>query len=204
MSQSRTLRSNPTSSADDSDPDKSIALSLSTILSTLGRMEPELHDLKLDVAKWKEDQTKKITNITRDIDDIRVDMINIKETNSKLVNTNKNLQDKITKMECYSRRNNLIFMNIDENERPLSKTIRAVWSRMGVSNPDDIMIDDIHRLGYSIRDKPRPIIVRFSLNIFIQQSESIGQQGKPYLKASGSEIVYSATYKQNYNKKVNK
>ena len=43
-----------------------------------------------------------------------------------------------------------------------------------------------------------------SLNIFIQQSESIGQQGKPYLKASGSEIVYSATYKQNYNKKVNK
>ena len=26
----------------------------------------------------------------------------------------------------------------------------------------------------------------FSLNIFIQQSESIGQQGKPYLKASGT------------------
>ena len=27
-----------------------------------------------------------------------------------------------------------------------------------------------------------------SLNIFIQQSESIGQQGKPYLKAFGSEM----------------
>ena len=48
------------------------------------------------------------------------------------------------------------------------------------------------------------LMVVLSLNIFLQQSESIGQQGKPYLKASGSEIVYSATYKQNYNKKVNK
>ena len=87
-------------------------------------------------------------------------MNNIKETNSKLFNTNKTLQDKITKMECYSRRNNLIY----ENERPLpilSKTIRAVWSRMGVSNPDGILIYDIH--WDTISEINRPIIVRFVL-----------------------------------------
>ena len=34
----------------------------------------------------------------------------------------------------------------------------------------------------------------FSLNIFIQQSESIGQQGKPYLKASGNDISHHANF----------
>jgi ribA/ribD-fused uncharacterized protein len=67
----------------------------------------------------------------------------------------------MNKMECLSRRNNLLFYNVEEYQAPLKTKICHILTAMGVQDVQSIVFDDIHRMGpVSKSAKPKPIIIR--------------------------------------------
>ena len=87
----------------------------------------------------------------------------------ELESTIKQQDEKISGLEIYSRRDNLIIEGIPEspNEDIKSKILTFFVDKLGVSNGKDISISRVHRLGkpphttpHSVK-RPRSVIVRF-------------------------------------------
>ncbi len=51
------------------------------------------------------------------------------------------LHDKLIKLECYSRKNNLIFNSVPNSKTSLDKTICDIWSKMGVTDVNNIVAE---------------------------------------------------------------
>ena len=82
--------------------------------------------------------------------------------NKQLHKYTKVLSDRVNQLECYSRRSNLIFFNIEEDEQPLSPKVRSIVSKMVGPNTDKMTFQAVHRLGKPNKSRPRPIIIRFA------------------------------------------
>ena len=112
------------------------------ILEAIRRMEPKLNkcDDKLEtlsqtVEDIREEQNKKIESMSTEIACLHTEMSQVKYTNVKLTEANKALDEKVTRMECYSRRNNLIFLNVPESDAPLSRAVATCPSGPAMAGP---------------------------------------------------------------------
>ena len=84
----------------------------------------------------------------------------LNQENRNLRNQNKQLSDRLDRLESYSRRHNLIFFNVEENSLDPEMKVRRILQSMGIADANDVVFDDLHRLGPLIRNKTRPIIFR--------------------------------------------
>ena len=78
----------------------------------------------------------------------------------------KDLEEKLLYLEAYGRRENLIFHGINEDTPGHEENTREIWAmflknNLGVTDPDSIEIQRIHRLPRRATSVPRPIIARF-------------------------------------------
>ena len=88
----------------------------------------------------------------------------LEKENNKLSALVKEIENKNLYLEAYSRRENLKFENIPE-EDPKEDTemvLRSFLEReLGFSDAANIEIQRVHRLGKKKEEKPRPILARF-------------------------------------------
>ena len=87
----------------------------------------------------------------------------ITTANRKLEATNHDLFDMLNRLESYSLRSNLIVSNVEEEQAPKFNTVGNILAKMGIPNPNNTVLDDIHILGAAkaTKGRSRPIIVRF-------------------------------------------
>ena len=67
-------------------------------------------------------------------------------------------------LECYSRRENLVFEGVNEvhgDKEDTMRTIQTIFTTIQVDQPENIKIQRAHRMGPSKPGTNRPIIVRF-------------------------------------------
>ncbi len=133
---------------------------IAEILRAIRRMEPDLATCQTNLQKLTAKVDCQTKSFTEEITSLRQEVVSVKKTNTQLLVANKDLKSQITKLESYSRLNNLIFKNVPESGAPLIDTMCKIWSDMGIINPRDILIDDIHRNQWS-KETPKPITIRF-------------------------------------------
>ena len=75
------------------------------------------------------------------------------------------IREQLIRIECHSRRENLLFCNIPEqpreSERDCLSKVQHVMMQIGLHNYTEISIDRCHRKGKFTNGKTRPIIVKF-------------------------------------------
>ena len=150
---------------------------------TISKLNVEIGELKATCSFL----TKETSELTKKI-----------ETNKdKISNTMKQHNDLVEKavdLEDRSRRNNVIFYNIKEQEGEDCDTlITGLLKAQGFFRPDYILeIDRAHRLGRKRVDnegqRPRPIIVRFN---FFKDKDLIIKKGKLF---KGTEVAASEDF----------
>ena len=78
---------------------------------------------------------------------------------------NKKLEQKVIDLESYSRRDNLLFYGLDEekgeNAHACENKIRKIISDLGIEDVGDMKLVRCHRKGLFLKNKTRPIIVKF-------------------------------------------
>ena len=136
---------------------------LRDIQPTIKSMKEDIEEVKSQLKTVTTEQNSKISKVSDEISVLREEVKDVISVNHKLEAKNCDLSDRINRLESYSRRSNLIFSNVEEDQAPIINTVRNIMTKMGVTNPNDIVFDDIHRLGAAkaTRGRPRPIIVRF-------------------------------------------
>ena len=141
---------------------------LSLITEMLMRLEPDIAFIKTNIEEvrsemhsMREDQNTKIVAVANELRVTRNDVAHLEAENKQLHKYTKVLTDKVNQLECYSRRTNLIFFNIEEDEQPLSPKVRSILSKMGVHGTDKMIFQAVHRLGKPNKSRPRPVIIRF-------------------------------------------
>ena len=141
---------------------------LSLITEMLMRLEPDIAFIKTNIEEvrsemhsMREDQNTKIVAVANELRVTRNDVAHLEAENKQLHKYTKVLTDKVNQLECYSRRTNLIFFNIEEDEQPLSPKVRSILSKMGVPGTDKMIFQAVHRLGKPNKSRPRPVIIRF-------------------------------------------
>ena len=78
---------------------------------------------------------------------------------------NKKLEQKVIDLESYSRRDNLLFYGLDEekgeNAHACENKIRKIISDLGIEDVGDMKLVCCHRKGLFLKNRTRPIIVKF-------------------------------------------
>ena len=88
----------------------------------------------------------------------------LEKENNKLSALVKEIENKNLYLEAYSRRENVKFENIPEEDPKEDKemVLRSFLEReLGFSDTANIEIQRVHRLGKKKEEKPRPILARF-------------------------------------------
>jgi ribA/ribD-fused uncharacterized protein len=102
------------------------------------------------------------------------EMKGLKLENCSLRSDLRTCHKRITALDDYQRRSNLIFEGIpevgDETTTSLKRKLTETFALLGVPNHDKINLERFHRLGIKAGNKSRPVIVRFS---FYSERESI-------------------------------
>ncbi|KAK3724030.1 hypothetical protein QZH41_007680 [Actinostola sp. cb2023] len=160
-------------------------------LGKLDSIEESVHNIETTLSKL-EVRTSKLESFkasaSKDIEDMKQGMnfLDNKVDSSiyKLENEVKRLQDKVEQsrsketvyeeqieelkskdlyLEAYSRRENIKFMNIrEEEDENVEAVIRGfLQDDLNYSNYDLVEIQRIHRNGRRVGSKPRPILARF-------------------------------------------
>lgn len=155
---------------------KNISTQLKEHQKSLDWLHEEVEDLKEKVSKEAEGQASLNTNM----------MANhgaIEECKSEI---NK-LKMKLTKMEAYSRRDNLLFFGISEEkeENCTEKVSLIITKHMGLQN---IKFTRVHRLGQFKAGVTRPVIAKF--HFFPDRAEV---WRKKY-KLKGTSVVVKEDY----------
>ncbi|KAK3732771.1 hypothetical protein QZH41_006931 [Actinostola sp. cb2023] len=160
-------------------------------LGKLDSIEESVHNIETTLSKL-EVRTSKLESFeasaSKDIEDMKqgLNFLDNKVDSSlyKLENEVKRLQDKVEQsrsketvyeeqieelkikdlyLEAYSRRENIKFMNIrEEEDENVEAVIRGfLQDELNYSNYDLVEIQRIHRNGRRVGSKPRPILARF-------------------------------------------
>ena len=120
----------------------------------------------------------------------------VKAESEKLRIENRTLKERLLQIEGQSRRNNLLFDGIpektgeswEESERKFREFLRK---DLKLSNVDDIQLERVHRLGFSVnKQKPRTMIARFS---FYKQRELVWKE-RTKLKTTNAKCWVSEDY----------
>ena len=129
-----------------------------------------------------------------EINALESEVVKLKYVNQKLLVSSNLVTDRINKLECYSRRNNLLLhvYHVVESQAPLRKTIDDVFGKMGIDNPQTMAIKGLHRVGPPSSSRVRPIIVRFLHRL----DRKIVWDARSKLK--GSKIVLAEDFPDDY------
>lgn len=176
-----------------------IESSLKKIESQLGNLEIRTQELetfrdttKKDVAELKDglsfvgDQAKENATALKNAKDQIADLSIKAQKSEDMVNE---LQDKILYLETYSRRENIKFMNIEEEtlngKEDTEEVLRSFLERdLGFAEARDVEIQRVHRNGKGKDGKPRPILARFLRYKDVQTIFALGHR----LKDTGFQI----------------
>ena len=193
-----------------------LMLALSLMITLAGDVEsnpgPDTRQAKL-TSSGTITKEKTIEDLQKDIIDIRKDLFNVteelKETKENIIDLkdeNDQLRKKINKLEDQSRRKNLIFYDLEEDDKEdwatSEKKVRNVIKDSLKLNEETIEIERAHRLGRKIEQneraagqnrRPRPVIVKFSR---FKQCDTILQTAKQELRNKDSAIRVSEDYSQ--------
>ena len=195
--------STPLSTTNASKPESGDTLNdsqkLSRITALFERLVPDVESIKHDVKTVKAD-IEKLTADTNDIvqgmateiNALKSEVVKLKYVNQKLIVSSNLVTDRINKLECYSRRNNLLLYHVEESQAPLRKTIDDVFGKMGIDNPQTMAIEGLHRVGPPSSSRVRPIIVRFLHRL----DRKIVWDARSKLK--GSKIVLAEDFPDDY------
>ena len=136
---------------------------LRDIHPTIRTMKTDMEEVKSQIKIMTSEQNAKIDQVNTDVSILHTELNDLATTNRKLETTNHELSERMNRLESYSRRSNLIFTNVGEDQAPIVNTVRNILAKMGIPNPNNITFDDIHRLGAAkaTKGRSRPIIVRF-------------------------------------------
>ena len=144
------------------------------------RLEDKLDKLVLDQANFTEALDTKIsefqTNTSTSVDlaistaneamklvkDLEVQVNCLKKDLASQKEENRQLRKDLSDLECYSRKQNLVFDGIkeDENENCESVLLKLVKNDLGIELKSSDLIA-CHRLGQATTGRPRPLMVRF-------------------------------------------
>lgn len=102
-----------------------------------------------------------INNVKLTVDTVNATLQCLANENERLHIENKALQERMVKLECYQRRNNLVFQGIAEEkgetaEKCEKKILDALENITGL--PQNIKISRSHRVGPFRNDHTRPIV----------------------------------------------
>jgi len=155
---------------------KNISKELKEHQKSIEWLHEEVEDLKVKVSKEAEGQTSLNSSMT-------VHQGAIEECKSEI---NK-LKMKLTKMEAYSRRDNLLFFGISEeiNENCTDKVSLIITEHMGLEN---IKFTRVHRLGQFKAGLTRPVIAKF--HFFPDRAEVWRRK----YKLKGTSVVIKEDY----------
>ena len=165
-----------------------------TILSLKGdiinRMDNRMDKMEKDLGDMKSDLGSKIDNLERDFgkslentnmsvnenleatkllreenQNLREKVDQLEDSNRKLQVENSKIKEDLVRLECHSRRNNLLFTGFseerNEGERKCLEKVMMVLREAEVDNLENIVINRCHRTGQYIQGKNRPIIANF-------------------------------------------
>ncbi len=130
--------------------------------------------LRTDQAKINEDLKKESKSNSKEIKTVRGQLVNLQKEVDKIKSDKASLQKKVIDSEYRSRRNNLLFFGICEEERAVEdveqKVIDFVKTKLEIDCDKKFLgLQRAHRLGAPRRgmigkqaNRPRPIIVCFS------------------------------------------
>lgn len=161
---------------------KQIDQRLNPVLNSLSEMQN-----KLDLNNKQSMSALEMAQNVSDKFDKQCKLIDeLKAENEALKKDLRANNEKLTALNNYSRRSNLIFDGIteqpDETSSALLDKIHQVFGKMNISNYKCIKLERYHRLGHKAGKSNRPVIIRFS---FFQDRELIWSNKK---NLKGSQI----------------
>ena len=115
-------------------------------------------NIRSEIQKLKHSQKKKLDKIKASFTQFENDLAATKNENKMLAADNVILHDQLNSLEAHSRRNNLILRNVPEDQAPLKLTLCKILTNMGITKPEAIPFEAIHRIGRSTGAKPKPLI----------------------------------------------
>ena len=127
------------------------------IKDTIESLKISIQDTQLDVGDLKDKLAKQETKL----DDLEAKVSKMEDLKLE----NKKLREDLEALEAYGRRENLIFLNIDEkSDEDCRVTLNNFLVSTGLKGRDEnIMFQRVHRLGQAGKVPCRPIIARFVL-----------------------------------------
>lgn len=136
-----------------------------------------LEDFQIYASKQIDDMRDTTSFLDERTDAQNTDLQKANVKIKELTNKQQNLEEKIKKyeneieqlktkdlyLEAYSRRENILFLNIKEDPRENTEEKLRAFLRddLGYENYDEVEFQRIHRNPSSDRTKPRPILARF-------------------------------------------
>jgi len=83
----------------------------------------------------------------------------VTSANRKLEATNHDQFDRLNRLESSSRRSNLIFSNVQEYQTPIINIVRNIFAKMGIRNPNNIVLDNMCKLGAAKATRENPYLL---------------------------------------------
>ena len=101
------------------------------------------------------------------VGEVSASVTRVLNENSRLNKENEQLQEKLLKLECHQRRDNLIFEGFQEirGETDLdiyTKIVRAISRIHDIQNPYAVRISRCHRVGPYQKGQTRPVVAHFN------------------------------------------
>ena len=122
-------------------------------------------DIKVSLNSIEVDRQETSQSIKKMQNDTNMKLRNLEEKNLKLGARIKEVEDQHLYLEAYSRRENLKFENIPEDDAGREDTelvLRSFLEReFGYKDAASVEIQRVHRLGKKKEGKPRPILAKF-------------------------------------------
>ena len=125
----------------------------------------DVDDIKESLNSIEVDRQETSQSIKKMQNDTNMSLRNPEEENLKLGARIEEVEDQHFYLEAYSRRENLKFENIPEDDASREDTelvLRSFLEReLGYKDAASVEIQRVHRLGKKKEGKPRPILARF-------------------------------------------
>ena len=100
------------STMEETQPSSLTTASITNIEAMLANFAPTLSDIKREISEIKESQTSIKQSLDNKVETLQNDLDTVKFTNKALVEQNTALQHKVTQLEAYSRKDNLLLHNV--------------------------------------------------------------------------------------------
>lgn len=166
------------SSSDEQNNEQTINYRFDNIEKLLSEHVASIHE---DISETKQEVLKLVSGLREEVSSFKssletawVEIEDLKSTNKELQekisnmtkencdqsNALKSSEDRLRKLEDYSRRENIRFYNIPENEyEDCLKIVTTLFEEVGGNN--DVQLHAAHRVGPRSNHRPRPILGRF-------------------------------------------